>query len=151
MYSHTQRGGVLLIVLLLAGLVPVAFLSLGPGARVGALPRIVLIAVMVLMLLIGIGFSSLTIRVGDDHLTWFFGRGLFRKTMPLAAIAGAVPTTTSFIEGWGIHLTFRGWLYNVAGRRAVLITRTDGTTFMLGSDEPEKLIAAIESERGRAA
>jgi hypothetical protein len=46
-------------------------------------------------------------------------------------------------HGWGIHLTMNGWLYNVSGFRAVAVRRSDGTSFQLGSDEPEVLLAAV--------
>jgi hypothetical protein len=88
-------------------------------------------------------FSSLTIRVADGQLYWHFGPGVVKKSVPLSAIARTESTTTTFLNGWGIHLTSRGWLYNVAGRRAVHVQLRDGTQFLLGSDEPESLERAI--------
>ena len=61
----------------------------------------------------------------------------------LSTIVSAEPTTTSIINGWGIHLTGRGWLYNVTGRQAVLVTQQDGRRFLLGTDEPETLAQTI--------
>jgi hypothetical protein len=64
--------------------------------------------------------------------------------VPLADITRVAPTRTTFLEGWGIHRTRRGWLYNLAGRDAVHIVRADGREFMLGTDEPRRLVAALE-------
>ena len=52
-------------------------------------------------------------------------------------------TRTRFWEGWGIHYTSRGWLYNVSGYGAVLIHLKSGKRFMLGTDEPASLAAAL--------
>ncbi|MEP6731047.1 MAG: hypothetical protein ABJE10_10440, partial [bacterium] len=108
-------------------------------------PRLTLAVVAVVLFVTAFVFSSLTIRVDSDHLTWHFGPGISSKSVARAAIAHAELTTTSALEGWGIHLTTRGWLYNVGGRRAVLITLHDRSQFLLGSDEPEVLVRALRS------
>ena len=148
MYQHTQRAGPVLLVLGAAGLVPLAVLFLGPGRTLAAGPRLTLAATALVIGSSAVAFSSLTIRVAEGQLEWYFGPGVLRKQVPLAGIADASPTATSFIEGWGIHLTTRGWLYNVAGRQAVLVTRRDGRRFLLGTDEPAALAAAIRAARG---
>ena len=60
--------------------------------------------------------------------------------MPLAAIRTVEATRTRWWEGWGIHYTRRGWLYNVAGFAAVVITLHTGQRFLVGTDEPERLV-----------
>ena len=148
MYLHTQRSRPLMMVLLAAALVPfVIFLSeqgrdMPLGARITLGVSVVAIAMSALV------FSSLTIRVGDGQLTWFFGPGILEKSVAVAAIADAMPTRTTLLEGWGIHLTRRGWLYNVAGRDAVLFTLRDGTRFLLGTDEPKALEEAVRDVQG---
>ena len=47
--------------------------------------------------------------------------------------------------------TRHGWLYNVWGRRAVELKLTDGSTFTIGSDQPEALLTAIEQARAQRA
>jgi len=88
-------------------------------------------------------FSSLTVTVRDGQLSWWFGPGIVKKTVPLSTIVSAEPTTTSILNGRGIHLTGRGWLYNVGGRQAVLVTQQDGKRFLLGTDEPDSLAHVI--------
>ncbi len=143
MYEHTQRSPRLLLLLgVAAGGVLVA-LAL-PATRLLTLgPRLTLAASALSLFVSGLAFSSLTIRIADGRLAWHFGAGLFGKSVPLAEIASAEPTTITWMDGWGIHLTRRGWLYNDAGRQAVLITMHDGKRFMLGTDEPAALVQAL--------
>jgi hypothetical protein len=122
-----------------------------PATR--ALPtevHVALAATAVSFFAAALAFSSLTIRAGDGQLRWHFGPGLVRKSVPLAEIAAAEPTTTTWMDGWGIHLTRRGWLYNVAGHNAVLVTTHDGKQFQLGTDEPAALVQAIRAASGPA-
>jgi hypothetical protein len=124
-------------------LIPVGLLVSGSlaGAPTGA--RITLLAVVFILLASAFTFSSFTVAVGDGRLAWWFGPRLFRKEVPLAAVMAAEPTTTSIVNGWGIHLTTRGWLYNVAGRQAVLVSLRGGKRFLLGTDEPARLVEAL--------
>ena len=106
-------------------------------------PRLTLLAVAVVLTISAVVFSSLTVRVEGGRLAWYFGPGIARKSVALAAIARTEITRTTVLNGWGIHYTPRGWLYNVGGRRAVLVKLRDGSQFLLGSDEPETLERAI--------
>jgi len=143
MYSHTQRSAAAIFVFSLAALIPVGLLLGGAlrGADAGA--RITVLAAALVMLVSAVTLSSLTIAVRDGQLSWWFGPGIVKKTVPLSTIISAEPTTTSMINGWGIHFTGRGWLYNVAGRQAVLITQQDGKRFLVGTDEPDVLARVI--------
>lgn len=80
-------------------------------------------------------FSSLTVEVSPDELTWFFGPGLFRKHVRREDIAGALPVENKWWWGWGIHFTPRGWLYNVDGLEAVEIVLRNEKRFRIGSDD----------------
>jgi len=50
--------------------------------------------------------------------------------------------------GWGIHLTPHGWLYNISGFLAVEIQMKSGKKYRIGTDEPKKLIEAIQQSLG---
>jgi len=143
MYHHTQSNAAAFLLLNLAAIFPIGVFLSGvlPPGDLGA--RITVLVAGVVMMISAFAFSSLTIAVRDGQLSWWFGPGIVKKTIPLASIAAAQPTTTSILNGWGIHLTGRGWLYNVAGRQAVLVTQHDGKRFLLGTDEPESLAQAI--------
>lgn len=84
-------------------------------------------------------FRSMTVEISDTELTWYFGSGFPRKRVPLSEVASAEAVRTGFWNGWGIHYTSRGWLYNVSGYGAVAITLRNGKRFCLGTDEPEEL------------
>ena len=136
-YEHTQRGTTVLVTFLAAALVLLALASLMP-ARQG-----VLFTVTGILGITGFLFSSMTIQITDRALRWQFGPGVFRKEVPLAEIKGAEVIATTFLQGWGIHYTSRGWLYNVSGFQAVAFRLKSGKMFLLGTDEPEKLRGAL--------
>lgn len=135
-YVHTQPAHAITYPLaaIVVMLVGVAFLS--PIARVA-----ILIAVP--LALCAWMFSKLTVTIDEQKLRASFGPGLIYKDVPLSKIESAVPVRTTFAQGWGIHLTRFGWLYNVSGRDAVAIRLRDGSQLAIGTDQPEELAAAI--------
>lgn len=144
-YRHRQVGalmGILALVALLVGLVLIRTLSLRGEEYSWA---IVGIPLFITMITLGL-FSVLEISIDAQTLNWRF-MPFIRKSVSLADIAEAKPTRTSFIYGWGIHYTDRGWLYNVSGFGAVHVRMRDGKQFMLGSDEPMVLADAINRSR----
>jgi hypothetical protein len=114
-----------------------------PGSGRGA--SWALLAGAALAIVVGWSFSSLTVRVGADELKPHFGFGWPRKAVPLADIASVELTRTRFWDG--VHRTRRGWLYNVGGYDAVVLSRRDGTAVLVGSDDAPRLKAAIERAR----
>lgn len=145
LYRHTQRNRAILALLSVAALISVALLLRGGPVPVPLGVRLTVLAAAITMLVSGFVFSSLTVVIRDGQLSWWFGPGVVKKTVPLSTIVAAEPATTSMISGLGIHLTGRGWLYNVAGRDAVLVRQVDGKQFLIGSDEPDRLAEAIRS------
>jgi len=147
-YEHTQAGWPMRVTFaaLALGLIVLATLpQLGPVRA----PSWALLAGGALATAVGGCFSSLTVRVTGDELQLHFGWGWPRKRVPLADLEAVDVTRTTFIEGWGVQRTRRGWLYNVAGFDAVALRRRDGTRMLVGSDEAPRLKAAIEHARGR--
>lgn len=140
-YSHRQVGTLIIVTLWIA-LVFCLWLGWGmPGSLLG--PRLIPLAVAALLAVCAWLFSSLTVEITDTQLHWRFGSGLIRSRVALAEIESFTLTRTRLYEGWGIHLTPRGWLYNVSGWRAVHIRLKNGRQFMLGTDEPEELVFAL--------
>ena len=136
-YEHTQRGTVVQVALLIGAAGCFALTQLVPA------PPFVAPMVLVVFAVCAYLFSSLTIRVTDRALHWCFGPGMFRKELAVTEIRTAEVTRTRLLEGWGIHRTSRGWLYNVSGFDAVLITLHSGKSILLGTDEPVRLRSAI--------
>lgn len=100
---------------------------------------------VVLFVLLAWVFSSLTIEVNDRELVSHFGPGIWTRRVALGDITSVEQTTSTALEGWGIRITGRGMLYNVAGRDAVEIRLATGRRFRLGTDDPGRLAAAIRA------
>lgn len=155
-YAHTQTAGFVFFVVLGLGMAGAAVAitvgmfgghARGSGTSAGwpvawaALVFVVVVGIAGLVL-----FSSLTVQLDDRYLSWWFGPGrpgLIRKSVPLSEVREVTVVQNPLWYGWGIHLTPRGWLYNVAGREGVEVTLMSGQRFRLGTDEPETLARAI--------
>lgn len=144
-YSHTQRNRrVWPIVGALAavdvGIILAIILNHPPSMAVLIAP------VGCLILAVGAAkmMESMTIELRDGFLVWAFGPGWFRKQERAAAIADAYIVETGWLDGWGIHFTRFGWLYNIAGRTAVMLRLQDGRALALGTDDAPGLLAAIK-------
>lgn len=149
LYQHTQAGWPMRIAFLAAAVLFLA-LTLLPGLSRTPTPVGVLVAGAAVTALLGWTWGSLTVRIEGGELRVRFGFGWPRKTVPLAEIAAVEVTRTTFMEGWGVHRTRRGWLYNVSGFDAVLLRLANGRSMMVGTDEPRRLKAAIERAQARA-
>ena len=139
-YQHTQKGTVILNVMALAG-VFVVTVQLLTGNEQFAVTAIVLS----LLAVAGWLFSSLTVTITADNLTWHFGPGWWRHSLARSDITGAKPVRTKWWYGFGIRRIPGGWLYNVSGLDAVAIERTDGKTVFIGTDQPVQLAKALET------
>ncbi|MCG7534977.1 hypothetical protein [Pseudoalteromonas sp. OOF1S-7] len=135
-YKHTQIGTAILVVMGTSALV----LAYGSMTK----PEEPIEFAFVVVGIIAILFSSLTIKIGEGQIRWFFGPGFWRKSLDHSQIESASVITTKWYYGLGIRLMSTGWLYNVSGSHAVELKLKDGTTVSLGTNEPEKLLAAIE-------
>jgi hypothetical protein len=140
-YHHTQFGTVVVVSLLLAA---VLFAGLG---RMTGLTLLAVIGPALMAVFLSL-FYALTVEIDATHLTFRFGIGLIRKRVPLTEIVEAQPVRNHGLYGWGIHRTPHGWLYNVSGWEALEITLASGKRFRLGTDEPKRLVQAIEAAKG---
>lgn len=147
-YEHTQAGWPMRIAFIATSLVLIV-LSVMPELSQEPAPPLVLLAGAVFSAVIGWTWGALTVRIQDDRLQVRFGLGWPRKTLPLGEIVAVEVTRTTFLEGWGLHRTRRGWLYNVSGFDAVLLRLTNGRSMLVGTDEPRRLKAAIERAQAR--
>jgi hypothetical protein len=142
-YLHRQSSLLILFPLAAAAVAMLIAAALHPAAST-EIATALLIALPIAGLVFA-AFGALTISIDATALRWQFGwLGWPRKSIALDDIVSVETTRTRWREGWGIHRTRRGWLYNVAGFDAVLIRRRHGKAFLLGSDEPRRLAAALE-------
>ena len=139
-YQHTQVGKLNLFALGLAG-----SWTLAAGLFLG-LPRpfdLFTIGLGGLFLILGLLFFSLRIQVDGEGIRIAFGPGIISRSWALGDCVSARQVRTSLIDGWGVKLTRDGWLYSVARPHAVRIRLTNGACVLLGTDEPEVLLAAL--------
>jgi len=126
-YEHTQIGHVIIWSLLAIILIASGGLIASPFHRE---PPVVISIILLVCLVL---FYKLRITIEDKTLRASYGPGIIRKRVRLAE------------NGWGIHLTPYGWLYNVSGFDAVAITLRDGKRFAFGTDDPHGLTTAIRA------
>jgi hypothetical protein len=143
LYEHTQAGWMMRIACIVTSLGLVVLAAM-PELSDEPAPPLALLAAAAFAAVVGWTWGALTVRIQNGALQVRFGLGFPRKTLPLAEIAAAEVTRTTFLEGWGLRRTRRGWLYNVSGFDAVLLRLTNGRTLMVGTDEPRRLKTAIE-------
>ncbi len=125
-YHHTQRGTLMLIVLLIAAVMfaLTGFLNLssaGPG-------RWFAFACALGFVLLTWIFSSLTADVDANELRWHFGPGLWTYRVPLDDIERVRVVRNSWWNGFGIRMRPGFRLYNVSGLDAVELQLKGGTS-----------------------
>jgi hypothetical protein len=141
-YRHTEFG-LLMTAGFLVGIAACGYLVLHSADWIPTLAMVILLVLTAL-------FSTLTTSVGDGFFEVWFGSGLIRRRIALTDIDGVDVVENAWYYGWGIHWTPEGWLWNVAGTRGIELQFRDGRRFRVGSDEPERLAAAIRAEIGLA-
>jgi hypothetical protein len=150
-YHHTQTGYVILGSFAIGLLIVVlGYRSVGnttpPGATRTAILSIVFV-IAVLVAIVSLMFSSLTIEIANGELRWRFTASFIHGSVALRDIEAATQVRSSPAYGWGVRKTPEGALYCVSGLDAIRVETREGRTINLGTNEPAKLLAAIESAR----
>lgn len=147
-YRHVQVGEALRRLLLSVAAVALAWAiwwSFAGPPEGGRDPALSILLVVAPLLIIASGlFTSLTIEVTDTEVRWSFGIGWPRGRILRADLLRASIVRPSFFNGIGLHLTLHGWLWNVAVGRAVALTKRSGGEVLLGTDDPEGLLRALD-------
>ena len=112
-----------------------------------ALPAALMGVLFALFTLVAIAFSSMTIEVNESEISWNFGPGLFKKTLPLEEVGACQKVKNPVWMGFGIHAYGTGWIYNVSGLLGIEIELKGGAFIRLGTDEPNYLLQAIEDAK----
>lgn len=151
-YRHEQTGRIYAALIPLAVVLAVlAAATIAVAGRNGGLaPGLALIVAAALL----VAFARLQIEVGSGPhavLRWAMTFGWPRGTMPIDEIVSADIVPVTFWMGVGIHLTLRGWVWNVALGRGVALRSTGGAEIVLGTDDPQGLLDAIQRARAAAA
>lgn len=141
MYRHTQKGPWSWL------LFATALLVLAVGLLVTDEPglRVLLGATAAILGLLGASFHQLTVADEGDAVAVRFGPlPLFGKRIPYREIERVEIGRTTFLDGWGIHWSWRGgWVWNIWGRDCVVI-RHRGTT-RVGTDDAENLASFLKT------
>ena len=164
-YQHTQVGyaaiGIIGTALILSGW----YLLAHEWTALHLLVGIVMIVVLII-------FSRMTVTVTQEDLTVTLGGNVFCKRilmrkirevrsvrnypgygLGIRAYHGQLPRhyRDEYREQGGLQRTgnakksmHKGWLYNVSGLLAVEVELLSGATFRIGTDEPDKLVEAIQ-------
>jgi len=143
-YKHTQIGYALLnsytIVFLIAGII---------NLTTGFAPLAVLALIIVLLTIST--FAALTVIVDRRAIKLRFGVRIVRKEYQLDDIVSYQAVENPWYYLLGIRYTPRGWLYAVSGSSAVELALKNGKYVRIGTDEPEKLVEALDQVWGRGA
>lgn len=147
-YKHTQIGflmiTVTLFVVFLFGWGQMIARAEAPSYNSGA--NFLMTAVMVLVLALLTSFATLTVAIDGEFLKIRFGWGIFRKKFALNEIVEVKKVRNHWYYGWGIKRWFcpQMWIFSVSGFDAVELTMKNGKIYRIGTDEPEKLEAAVK-------
>jgi hypothetical protein len=74
-----------------------------------------------------------------------FGLGLLRYRLARRHIASVRIVRNSWLSGFGVRVRPGFRLYNVSGLDAIELTLKDGEVRRLGTDDPQGLVAALQS------
>ncbi|MBN2357760.1 hypothetical protein JXO59_16740 [candidate division KSB1 bacterium] len=138
-YKYTQTGYWIIVPLIIAAVILFATVPLDDYTMVHY-------ALLLLFIIVGVLFYSLTTEVKAGRILCYFGQGLINKEIRVTEIASCEPVKVPWYWGWGIRWTPIGWMYNISPTGGVKITFTSGKSFVIGSNEPEVLCDAILDE-----
>jgi len=151
-YQHTQPAHAVRFLTCVAIGGALAAAVFAPEVRKpGWYPDVILVGIAAVMAVAVALFWSMTVQVTGEALEFWFGPGVIRRRVPLADIVTAEEVRTTIWQGWGIHWTTRGWLYNVSGFDAVRGHLKTGKAILVGTDEPQALADAIREGISRTA
>ena len=136
-YKRTQPGTGMMVVVVLA-------LALETLVSVGRPVSPITIAVAVVLLSIGIVFSTMTIAVTDDSVEWWFTLGALRQRLPLREIESATSEKVKLVDGLGVRTNGRDRLWIVSGSYVISFALRDGRKISLGSPEARDLALLVD-------
>ena len=138
MYKHTQIGWIILVISTPIILILAFWAAINP-----ILVAIIAIVAIVIMLAL---FTSLTVVGDNNEIRFSFGPGVVRKHISYDRIKSVKKVRNRWYYGWGVRWYGRGWLYNVSGLDAVELNLTNDTELRIGTDEPDELLAFLNSK-----
>jgi hypothetical protein len=138
-YCHTQRGTLLIVVMLIAAVAAASLAYLIP--RQAWLQGALAIGFAALAWL----FSSLSVEVTESEIRWHFGPGIWRYRIARTDIESVRIVRNSWLDGFGIRVRPGYRLYNVSGLDAVELRLKMGVIRRIGTDDAQALAGALTS------
>ena len=142
-YRHTQTGYLGFIVMLWMVFIGGLVVTLA-GDEQGEAALAMGVASVVILVVV-FWFNRLKVRVNGERVRVSFGPGWPRQTFMAHEIVGFRQVRNKWYYGWGVRRTPAGWMYNVWGLDAVELDLANGKKFIIGTNEPEELLAALRS------
>ena len=142
-YEHHQVGKLRALCILYLLVIVVTLWLLGSD-----MPVIGIVSTLIgggAVAIVTLSFSRLAVIVDTDMVRLAFGLGFPRKTIARADITRHEVVRNSWLLGFGIRWIKGGQMWNVWGLDAVDLALANGKTFRIGTDEPEKLDAALRA------
>jgi hypothetical protein len=136
MYKHIQLLGWQIAVPVTVGIIATAWIGIANREPISLVVCLCLILALIL-------FGSLTVTVDRQTILVAFGPGLVRKRSAVSEVLACRPVRNKWYYGWGVRLIPGGLMFNVSNLDAVELDMDGGRLFRIGTDEPEKLTAAI--------
>ena len=135
-YRHTQRAPLCLLVYA----VGVVFLVISWFLRAEPVVQWTFPLGGLMMLILAASFHHLTVEDEGDCLSVSFGPiPLFRRAIRYADILSVETGRTTIVDGWGIHMSFKGgWVWNIQGRDCVVLRLRKGI-LRVGTDDARQL------------
>ena len=142
-YRHTQPAWIILALMIPAlGMLIAIYLN---GAF-GDAEKVIIQLTIVLLFGAAVFFSSLTVKVTEKEIIWYFGPGIWKYRLGLDQVKEVKKGRSHPLEGIGIRWNpWKGMLYSVSGLDNVEILRRNGKLTRIGTDEPDKLVKAIQN------
>lgn len=147
-YEHKQKAPMYLLLVVFAGAMVIAAVVI-PESVV----KISLFSAAGVMTTLAVCFHHLTVRDEDDCLLVSFGPlPLFRRRIEYADIDSLSPVRSTWLDGWGIHMSASGgWVWNIWGFDAVDIRFKQGGKLRLGTDDQDELLRFLQDRVESAA
>ncbi len=146
-YENTQPGTFIRIMtgswVVFCGVLAGVMLALGEKEAAIVL-GVITVMLAVINGIVFVLFHSLTVRISPSDIAISFGVGLIRKRFPIGDIRSVRTVRNRWYNGFGIRKIRGGWLYNVSGFDAIEIQLKNERKYRIGTDQPMKLLAAVE-------
>lgn len=148
-YKYTQIG-ILTILMILAAAAITAFMIVSgirstedQSATILKVTGLVVVGVFIMALA---SFYSFTIQISDGKLNFWFGFGIWGKSIPIDEIQSIKIVNNPWYYFWGIKSIPGGWLYSIApgGQAIELITKGNVNKIHLGTNRPEEITRRLD-------